>query len=294
MQENTELEAGLLRVLESPKQGQNIRPRGQDIASGSEVLPRGRRLLAHDIGLLASIGRLQVPVYRRLRVAVCSTGDELVEPGQPLAEGQIYNSNRFMLSALLQALGCEVIDGGIIPDSFEQTRLQLGRLATEADVVISSGGVSVGEEDHVKPAVESLGSLDLWKLNIKPGKPLAFGFINDVPFFGLPGNSASVFVTFCLIVRPYLLACQGQGEKQPITMTVRAAFDFPRPGSRQEYLRAKVVATESGPEVQRYPNQSSGVLASTSWANCLAVIPPGVTVEQGAPVEVILFSELLG
>ena len=294
MQENTELEAGLLRVLEAPKRGQNIRPQGQDIASGSEVLPRGRCLLAHDIGLLASIGRLQVPVYRRLRVAVCSTGDELVEPGQPLAEGQIYNSNRFMLSALLQALGCEVIDGGIIPDSFEQTRLQLGRLATEADVVISSGGVSVGEEDHVKPAVESLGSLDLWKLNIKPGKPLAFGFINDVPFFGLPGNPASVFVTFCLIVRPYLLACQGQGEKQPITMTVRAAFDFPRPGSRQEYLRAKVVATESGPEVQRYPNQSSGVLASTSWANCLAVIPPGVTVEQGAPVEVILFSELLG
>lgn len=293
MQEDTELDGERLRILDTPKMGQHIRPQGQDIAKGGEVLCRGRRLQAHDIGLLASIGMLEVPVYRRLRVAVCSTGDELVEPGRPLAEGQIYNSNRFMLAALLQALGCEVVDGGIIPDNFEQTRQRLDQLSAEVDLLISSGGVSVGEEDHVKPAVESLGSLALWKLNIKPGKPLAFGFVNETPFFGLPGNPASVFVTFCLMARPFLLACQGQEESGPVTVTVEAAFDSPRVGSRQEYLRAKVLMTESGPQVHRYSNQSSGVLASTSWANCLAVIPPGVTVSKGQPVEVILFSELL-
>lgn len=294
MQENTELVNGQLRLLNAPEPGQHIRPRGQDIACGSEILSQGRRIQAQDIGLLASIGLLELPVYRRLKVAICSTGDELVEPGQPLAEGQIYNSNRFMLAGLLQSLGCEVVDGGIIPDSFEQTQQQLDRLSASVDVIISSGGVSVGEEDHVKPAVESLGALDLWKLNIKPGKPVAFGRVNDTPFFGLPGNPASVFVTFCLLARPYLLASQGQLDVEPISVTVPADFEWSRAGSRQEYLRAKIVGTGADARVQRYPNQSSGVLASTSWANCLAVVPPGVSFAKGEPVEVILFSELMG
>jgi molybdopterin molybdotransferase len=199
-----------------------------------------------------------------------------------------------MLTSLLQALGCEVIDGGIIPDNFEETRQRFDHLSKQADLIISSGGVSVGEEDHVKPAVESLGSLDLWKLKIKPGKPLAFGFVNDIPFFGLPGNPSSVFVTFCLVARPYLLACQGQTERDVVSLRVASGFDFSRPGKREEFLRAKIVATDDGHEVQRYSNQSSGVLASTSWANCLAVIPPGVTFIKGEPIDVMLFSEMLG
>jgi molybdopterin molybdotransferase len=293
MQEDTERAGQRLSLRVMPKPGQHIRPRGQDIARGSEVVAAGRCIQAQDIGLLASIGVASVPVYRRLTVAVCSTGNELVEPGQPLAAGQIYNSNRFMLSGLLQSLGCEVVDGGIIPDSLEQTLQRLDSLSADVDVIISSGGVSVGEEDHVKAAVEALGALELWKLNIKPGKPLAFGRVNNTPFFGLPGNPASVFVTFCLLARPYILACQGRVDVEPLTVAVTADFEWARAGTRQEYLRAKVVGLGSGCKVQLYPNQSSGVLASTSWANCLVVVPPGATYTRGELVEVILLAELL-
>lgn len=295
MQEDTELHNDKLRVIGQHRQGQNIRPRGQDIAAHSVVVHSGRRIQPQDVGLLASIGVTEVPVYPQLKVAIVSTGNELVEPGQPLGQGQIYNSNRYTLSALLVALGCEVIDGGIVEDDFAATQQRLQKLAGKADIIVSSGGVSVGEEDHVKAVVESLGHLDLWKLNIKPGKPLAFGKVGDVPFFGLPGNPSSVFVTFCLLARPFILRCQGQEAVAPLVTEATADFDWQRAGTRQEYLRAKVgLSAQHGPAVSLYGNQSSGVLASVSWANALVVIPPGTTVAAGDRVSVILLSDLVG
>ena len=298
MQEDTEQVGEGIRITDKVTLGQHVRPKGQDIAAGSLVLARGRRLQAQDVGLLASIGVTEVEVFTRLKVAVISTGDELVEPGQPLAEGQIYNSNRYTLAALLLALGCEVIDGGIVADDFASTCQQLQSMAQQADLIISSGGVSVGEEDHVKAAVESLGELALWKLNIKPGKPLAFGNVMGIPFFGLPGNPSSVFVTFALLARPFLLRCQGQQEVAPLITTAVADFDWTRRGSRQEYLRARVVnrQPQAGEErvlVELFANQSSGVLASTSWANALLILPPETTVARGDQVQVILLSELV-
>ena len=298
MQENTKVlsAAGgdFIEVLDKNiKRGQHIRPKGQDICTGAPVVVQGKRLQPQDIGLLASVGITDVTVYRHLKIAVLSTGDELVEPGQPLAAGQIYNSNRYMLAALLKALGCEVVEGGIVADDFAMTCQQLTSLSQKADVLISSGGVSVGEEDHVKAAVESLGQLSLWKLNIKPGKPLAFGSVNHIPFFGLPGNPSSVFVTFCLLVRPYLMRCQGVSDVEPLTVPVVANFDWPKAGSRQEYLRARIERTPGGVRADIYHNQSSGVLASVSWANALAVIPAGTTVARGDTVDVITLAELI-
>lgn len=292
MQEDTELLGDVVRINCEVRPGQHIRPRGQDIASGSVVISRGKCLRPQDIGLLASLGRTEVEVYSRLKVAVMSTGDELVEPGQSLGEGQIYNSNRYTLSALLLSLGCDVLDGGIVGDDFDATCQQLQALAKDADVIVSSGGVSVGEEDHVKAAVESLGQLALWKMNIKPGKPVAFGAVNGTPFFGLPGNPTSVFVTFSLMARPYLLRCQGRTQVEPVMVQGIANFEKLRSGIRQEYVRARVVNNGAVAEVELYPNQSSGVLASTSWANALVVIAPGTTVARGDAVNVILLSEL--
>lgn len=297
LQEDTALQGERVVFAELPQPRQHIRPAGQDIAAGSRVLAAGRRLRPQDIGVLASIGRVDVVVYRPLKIAVVSTGDELVEPGQRLPAGSIYNSNRYTLAALLTALGFEVVDGGIVADDFKGTCDQFAKLAAKADVVLSSGGVSVGEEDHVKAAVNALGSLALWKLNIKPGKPVAFGHIHRdsgvVPFIGLPGNPSSVFVTFVLLARPFLLRCQGQLDCEPVAVQLSADFDWRRAGKRQEYLRARV-ETEGGRQLVRlYPNQSSGVLLSTSWANALVVIPPNTTVARGEPVRVLLLSELL-
>jgi molybdopterin molybdotransferase len=289
MQENVEVVGNAILIKSDIKQGRHVRPRGQDIKKGSCILAKGKRLKPQEIGLLASIGVQNVEVFRPLKVAVMSTGDELVEPGQPLAEGQIYNSNRYTLSALLHGLGCEVIDGGIVGDSFEATCQQLTVLAVKADVIISSGGVSVGEEDHVKAAVESLGSLFLWKLSIKPGKPLAFGTVESTPFFGLPGNPSSVLVTFSLCARPFLLRSQGLLQVEPVMTQVIADFEIPNAGSRQEYLRVNI----ANGKAKLHPNQSSGVLASASWANALAVIPIGATVKVGDFVDVLLISELL-
>lgn len=297
LQEDSELQGERVKFTELPGHRQHIRPAGQDIAAGHQVLAAGRRLRPQDIGVLASIGRVDVAVYRPLKVAVVSTGDELVEPGHPLPAGSIYNSNRYTLAALLTAMGFEVVDGGIIADDFDSTCEQLGQLAAIADAVVSSGGVSVGEEDHVKAAVNSLGSLALWKLNIKPGKPVAFGHIDRgadrVPFIGLPGNPSSVFVTFALIARPFLLRSQGQADWMPVEIRVAADFDWNRAGKRQEYLRARVETQAGGQRVRLYPNQSSGVLLSTSWANALVVMPPATTVRRGEPVRVLLLSELL-
>lgn len=275
--------------------GAHIRPRGQDIARGDPVLARGRRLRPQDLGLLASVGRARVTVYRPLRVAVMSTGDELVEPGaSELRSGQLYNSNRYTLAGLLGGLGMECIDGGIIPDDPRATASALRQAAEVADCVITSGGVSVGEEDHVKAQVERLGHLDLWRLAIKPGKPLAFGGLSGTPFIGLPGNPSSVFVTFCLVARPFLLKLQGVTEAPPPQLTARAGFSVEQPGRRQDYQR--VMLTEDAGELVASPfeNQSSGVLSSVSRSNALAVVPPGVTVARGDRIRVLLLDLLTG
>jgi molybdopterin molybdotransferase len=293
MQESSKEEGGRVALIGSVQVGQNIRPRGQDINEGETVLSQGRLLRPQDLGLLASIGCAAVNVYRPLRVAVLSTGDELVEPGSgELRDGTIYNSNRYTLGGLLRGINMEFVDCGIVADDPDATARALQEAAACADCIITSGGVSVGEEDHVKSQVERLGQLALWKLAIKPGKPLAFGHVDETPFIGLPGNPTSVFVTFCLIARPFLLKMQGLDEPLPPRLWASAKFTVPRPGSRQEYLRVTLENTEHGIEASRFPNQSSGVLSSVSHCNALAIIPTGSTVEQGDKVEVLLLDSL--
>lgn len=293
MQEDCTEVSGRVSVAGGVSAGQNIRPRGQDIAAGETVLAAGRALRPQDMGLLASVGYHTVNVVRPLRVAVLSTGDELTEPGSDdLREGAIYNSNRYTLAGLLRALNMEFVDCGIVADTPEATAQALGDAAASADCVISTGGVSVGEEDHVKAQVERLGRLELWKLAIKPGKPLAFGSIGSTAFVGLPGNPTSVFVTFCLIARPLLLKMQGVVEADPLRLHARAAFSVVRPGTRQEYLRVALENTAQGLTACRYANQSSGVLSSVSHSNALAIIPAGTTVDQGDTVEVLLLDSI--
>ncbi len=275
--------------------GNNIRIQGQDVSKGTEVIPKGKRLQPQDLGVLASVGVAEVHVRRRLRVAVLSTGDELAEPGQITRSGQIYNSNRFLLAGLLQKMGIEMIDIGRVADNFDATQQALADAANRADCVISTGGVSVGEEDHVKAAVESLGHLDLWKLALKPGKPLAFGKVGKTPFFGLPGNPVSVFVTFLLFVRPFLYAQQGSPCPPAPTLMVPATFNRNQTSERQEYVRVRIdrVANQSNNwTMTTYPNQSSGVLSSTTWANAFAIVAPNTLVYEGDPVPVMLFDSL--
>lgn len=289
MQEDCALRDGEVSVPSALSTGENVRPRGQDIAAGAEVLSAGRRLRPQDLGLLASIGLSAATVYRRLRVAVLSTGDELVEPGSgPLAPGQLYNSNRYTLAAALAELGMDCVDGGIIADQPEATREALQRAAAAADVVLTSGGVSVGEEDHVRAQVEQLGALSLWKLAIKPGKPLAFGRIGETPFIGLPGNPTSVYVTFNLVARPFLLKMQGATELAPTTLSASAGFSVGRPGGRDDYLRVQLERTPQGLVAHRFGNQSSGVLSSVCYSEALAIIPAGATVAAGDRVDILM------
>lgn len=288
MQENCSAADSRVVVDEAPEQGANVRLRGQDIARGAIVIERGTRLSAPHIGLLASIGLTTIPVRRRLRVAILSTGDELAEPGDALRPGQIYNSNRYLLAGLLEAMTIDVVDIGRVADTPAATRASLQAASEQADVIISTGGVSVGEEDHVKAAVEALGSLDLWSIAIKPGKPLAYGRIGGRAFFGLPGNPSSVFVTFLVFALPYLGRMQGVNADGQPRIRARADFEWPKPGRRQEYLRARLSSSSDGQRVGLYPNQSSGVLMSVAWANCLVELKPGSTVRRDDEVEVVL------
>ncbi|WP_044875050.1 gephyrin-like molybdotransferase Glp [Pseudomonas sp. LFM046] len=288
MQENVEvLEDGRVRFLEPLRAGQNVRPRGQETRVGDTVLPAGTRLGPIEMGLCASLGAAELVVRRRPVVAVISTGDELVPPGQPLGPGQIYNSNRSLLIAWLKRLGCAVLDAGILADDLELTRTALAGLA-EVDLILSTGGVSVGEADFLGAALREEGELALWKLAIKPGKPLTFGHFRGVPVIGLPGNPASTLVTFGLLARPYLLRRLGVEEVEPLGFVVPAGFLWKKPGNRREYLRARL---EHGRAVI-YPNQSSGVLRSAAWAEGLVEVLEGTTLAEGDSVRFIPLSEL--
>ncbi len=290
------LPPGTAAVLATPAVGDWIRRRGEDVQAGSVVLPSGARLTPQALGLAASVGAATLTVRRRPRVAVLSTGDELAMPGEPLKPGGIYNSNRFMLRALLQSAGCEFGDLGIVPDRLDATREALRRGAAGHDLILSSGGVSVGEEDHLKPAVQAEGRLELWQVAIKPGKPLAFGTVRrgsggEALFIGLPGNPVSSFVTFLLCVAPVLRALQGLAPDGPKGLQLRADFDWPRPDRRREFLRVRLNA-EGGLEL--FPNQSSGVLTSTVWADGLVDNPPGQPIARGDAVRFLPLSQLVG
>lgn len=289
------LEDGRVRINAAVKPGQNIRKSGEDMQLGSTVLTAGTRLGPAELGLAASMGCANLAVARRPRVALFSTGDELVMPGdvapQDLPAGSIYNSNRFFLRAMLQRLGCEVQDLGIVPDSYEATVAALQAAAQQSDLVLTSGGVSVGEEDHIKPAVQALGSLDLWAIAVKPGKPFAYGRLGQAHFIGLPGNPVSSFVTFALLVRPFLLRLQGVQAPAPQAVDMRADFDWPRADKRREFLRVRINA-QGG--LERFANQGSGVLTSAVWADGLVDNPEGQTIARGDMVRFVPFAQLLG
>jgi molybdopterin molybdotransferase len=289
MQEHCSVSDDFVLIKKIPKKGEWIRLIASDIRKGGLVLAPGRRLLPQDTGLAASVGIKALPVYRKLRLGLFFTGDELVMPGDPLPPGRIYNSNRFTLNGLANAFGCEVRDYGIVPDRLEATREVLRRAASENDVIVTSGGVSVGDEDHVKPAVEAEGSLLMWRIAMKPGRPLAFGKINDAFFIGLPGNPVSSFVTFLIFVRPFLLKTQGQVDVAPRAIDARADFDWTEPDARREFLRVKWNA-QGGLDL--YPTQDSAVLTSTAWADGLLDNPAGSMIRKGARVRFLPYSEL--
>ena len=294
MQENCSLVGDQVEILQMVETGENVREVGEDIQVGEVLLHAGHRLRPQDIGLAASIGLTKLSVQRNLTVAVITTGNELVLPGNELKDGQIYNSNFFTLSTLLRLLNVDVIELGIVEDDLVTTTQTLEEAARVADCIISTGGVSVGEEDYVKAAVESVGSLDLWKLAIKPGKPFASGKVHNTQFFGLPGNPVSTFVTFVLLVRPCLLAMLGCSSPMATLFQAQAAFDSDKSGERQQYLRVYLGKDGKGrPELKSCDNQSSGAGSSLCRADGLAIIPPYTSVARGDTLEFIPFSELL-
>ena len=289
MQELAVVEGDAVTFKKVPETGEWIRLVGSDVKKGGEILPAGKRLLPQDTGLAASVGIKTLPVYRKLRVGLFFTGDELAMPGEPLAPGRIYNSNRFTLRGLVEVFDCELIDYGIVPDTLEATRGALRRAAGECDLIVTSGGVSVGEADYVKPAVEAEGSLLMWRIAMKPGRPLAFGKVKNSFFIGLPGNPVSSFVTFLIFVRPFILKAQGMSDVAPKAIAARADFDWPTPDSRREFLRVKWNA-QGGLDL--YPTQDSAVLTSTAWADGLVDNPAGRAIRKGEPVRFLPYSEL--
>jgi len=313
MQEQTEADGDEVTILHSPRPGEWITAQGADIQSGSVILPAGTRLTPQALGLAASVGCAELEVRRRVRVAVFFTGDELTMPGEPLKPGAIYNSNRFTLRGLLEKLGCEVSDFGIVADRLDATRDLLRKAAHAHDLILTCGGVSVGEEDHVKPAVEAEGRLAMWQIAMKPGKPLAFGAVRrgeakggasanhasdaehaaasaETFFIGLPGNPVSSFVTFLLFVRPFILRLAGVQAVAPRALSLRADFTQSKADRRNEFLRARI---NSAGGLDLFPNQSSAVLTSTVWGDGLIDNPPNHAISAGETVRFIPFSELL-
>jgi molybdopterin molybdotransferase len=280
MQENCRVEGDYVIVEQAPKSGQFIRRQGHEIRAGATVLTAGSRLGAAHLGLAASLGLAALPVFRRLRVAIFFTGSELVPPGAPLRPGQIYNSNRFVMQGLLRGIDAEIVDLGIVRDDLGATREALRKAAADADVILTSGGMSVGEEDHVKAAVEAEGELTTWKIAVKPGKPVAFGRVGKAAFVGLPGNPVSVWVAFITLVLPYLKMRQGITDAEPVRRQLTADFAW-RTGERREFVRVRRNAIG---RLELHPNQDSGALSSTVWADGLADVPPQTQVNSGDPV----------
>ena len=301
MQEDCAVPEGVtdqVQVNIAPVSGQWIRRKGEDLSAGKMALTAGTYLRPQELGVAASAGLIHLNVKRRVKVAAFFTGDELALPGEPLKPGGIYNSNRDTLLACLRSLGCDATDLGIVPDRLDATRAALRKASKDHDLIITSGGVSVGEEDHIKPAVNAEGRLDLWQIAIKPGKPLAFGAVrkSDEPkegeawFIGLPGNPVSSFVTFLLFVRPFILKLQGREAKLPQSYLMRADFDWLKADRRNEFLRVKINAVGG---LDLFPNQSSGVLTSASWGDGLVDCPPGQPIKKGDMVKYIPFDALL-
>jgi molybdopterin molybdotransferase len=294
IQEQVTVDAESISFEASVESGQHIRETGEDIRAGETILSRGTRLRAQELGLAASIGVALLPVYRKVKVGIFFTGDELVEPGKALAQGQIYNSNRYTLGGLLKTLGCEIVDLGIVGDTLQQTEQAILKAAEYTDIVITSGGASVGEEDHVCTALENLGQLYMWKLDIKPGKPVIFGMVHNTAFIGLPGNPVSVFAGFSQLASPFIKKSQGRSKLLPKTVSVKASFERLKIDRRREFARGRLLATDDGQyRAEIYNNQSSGVLMSTTWADGFVVIPGNTQIHQGDKVDYISFSEVL-
>jgi molybdopterin molybdotransferase len=291
MQELCEGDENRVVINTIVKAGSNVRRAGEDITKGSIVLNTGKRLRAQELGLLASVGLAEVKVKRKLKVAIFFTGDEIIAPGQPLAPGQIYNSNRYTLRGLLQVMDCEIVDLGIVPDTLEATVDVLKQAAASADLVITSGGVSVGEEDYVRIALEKLGELSMWRIAMKPGKPVAFGKVDKTLFMGLPGNPVSVFVTFLLFARVLILKLQGEENCLVKRFSVVADFDWPKI-KRQEYLRVRLLQKDHQTVAQLYPHQGSGVLSSASWADGLVEVLSDKAINKGDLVNYLPFEGL--
>jgi len=294
MQEACSVENDLVTLPEEIKTGQFVRPKGCHVSLDAVILTGGTKLGPAEVALAASTGTNKVMVYRRLKVALLTTGDELIEPGQPLQPGQIYNANQYMLTSMLTTLNCEVTKIGPVIDDADAIKCALEQAAQSCDVIISSGGVSVGEEDHVKTVVEALGRLDLWRIRIKPGKPLAFGNVLDKPFIGLPGNPVSSFVTFCLFARPFILKSQGQAKTTAKSYPVAADFEQTKPDNRREYKRVTLVTNEAAQLMaQPYRTQDSATLMSATNTDGLLCVPEGSTFKRGDVLAFTPYSELL-
>ena len=292
MQEDCRVDRARLTVVKAMRRGENIRRCGEDLQRGAIALARGCRLRPQDLGVAASLGRARLRVYRRLRVGVMCTGDELAPPGQPLPPGKIYGSNDILLAGLLQGLGCEVGGMETVADNLEMTAAALDRLSRGSDVVITSGGVSVGEEDYVKAALERCGAVEWWKVAIKPGKPFVFGQAGGTPVLGLPGNPTSLFVTFCILVRPFLLRMQGVGEVSPPALPLPAHFERTA-GERREYLRVRVEVVDGSTGLMLAGAQGSGTLSPAVRAHGLAVVPERSAIRPGDALDYLSFDQLL-
>jgi len=271
---------------------ENIRLTGNDIIQGGVILKKGKQLQPQDISLAASVGVGELSVFSQIKVGVFFTGDELVEPGKPLTPGKIYNSNRYALVALLKQVGCNVVNLGNIEDKLQTTIDALSSLSGECDLIITTGGVSVGEEDHVKPAVESLGELNLWKIRMKPGKPLAYGTVKDTPFIGLPGNPVSSFVTFGIFTLPFIKIMQGNSHHKASPIQVQANFDCKKARPRREYARAQLDYSTGTLQANLFPKQGSDVMSSIVWAHGIIEIPENTTFEKGKILNYYPLSEL--